>query len=754
MAKSKTYELALKIAGKLDSSLKGACKDADESFSELASSAKAAGEIAQKAFTAAATAAAALATASVTTYTQHQKAANNLAASTGAVGEELEQLQGAMETVYQNNFGEDIQDVADAVSIVNRNLKDIPTDQIASATEAALALRDTFEYQTEESTRAAAAIEKNFGTSAVDAFSLIAAGAQNGLDYSGELLDTVSEYSVHFSKLGFSADSMFGLLQSGADSTAWNLNVVGDAIKEFSIKSIDGSDSTVQAFWKLGYNAQTMMKTFANGGEAANEAFFDVLNTLMDMDDSVKRDAIGVSLFGTMWEDLGTEAMTAMANASTAAYDTQGALEQISAVKYDDLGSQWEGIQRQAESLLVVIGEEMAPYLEEGLGYLSTTILPAVAEGMEEILPKVIEGAEWIWENREAISQIVIAVTAAVGTFMALKKASTAVTAVKSIATIFSAGAKKSGVLSTAVKLLGGKFTIIAAVIAALVAACILLYKNWDKVCDWAKKWSAEMQKVGDSINASMAKAWKNISTSAVKAWKAISTSVAKAVSNLVSSFQTKFPLMAAFVSGWWQSIKAAWGNIKAIFENIISFVKNVFSGNWEAAWDNIVNIFGNVFGLIVNLAKAPINGVISAINWIIGKVNGISISLPDWDILGEWAGRTLGFSIPEIPELAVGGVATSATLAMIGEGSEPEAVLPLSRLAALLDEWTGKSAPRGSTVGDGDGMQIVFAPVLNFYGPASREDVEEATRLSFEEFKKMYKRMESEKKRRQFSPA
>lgn len=733
MAKGKAYEFALRIAGKVDSSLNKACKDGSAAIAELEKSAQVAGEVATAAFTAAATAAAALATASVTTYTQHQKAANNLAASTGAVGDELESLHGAMETIYQDNFGEDIQDVADAVSVVNRNLGDMPTDQIVETTEAALALRDAFDYQTEETTRAAAAIEKNFGTSALDAFSLIAAGAQNGLDYSGELLDTINEYSSQFSKLGFTADGMFGLLQSGADSTAWNLDKVGDAIKEFSIRSIDGSDTTIEAFKDLGYNAETMMATFATGGEAANQAFFDVLNTLMDVDDSVQRDAIGVALFGTMWEDLGTEAMEAMANASTAAYDTQGALEQINAVQYNDLETKLQGVQRQFEGILLVIGEQLAPYLEEGLEYLSTTILPGIAASLEEILPKVMEAAEWIWENREAISEIVIALTAAVVTFQALQKAATVVSAFKNLATIFTTTAKSGGVMSTVIKALGGKFVLIAALIAAVVAAGVWLYRNWDTVIAWAKKLGAQVTKV----------------------WNNIKSAVVKVVSNLVSSFKTNFPLLSSYVTGWWQSIQKAVDNAKAIFNAIISFIKNVFTGNWEGAWQNIVDIFGNVFGLIVNLAKAPINGVISAINWVLEKINGISFNLPDWEILGEWAGRTLGFNFPLIPMLAEGGIATSATLAMIGEGSEPEAVLPLSKLAALLDGWTRKPRPGGGGAGTlGDGEQIVFSPIFNFYGPASREDVEEATRLSFEEFKRMYKRLKKEENRKQFSPA
>ena len=68
---------------------------------------------------------------------------------------------------------------------------------------------------------------------------LIAAGAQNGLDYSGELLDSISEYSVQFAKVGLDADDMFKVFQKGAESGAFNLDKVGDAVKEFSIRAIE-----------------------------------------------------------------------------------------------------------------------------------------------------------------------------------------------------------------------------------------------------------------------------------------------------------------------------------------------------------------------------------------------------------------------------------------------------------------------------------------------------------------------------------
>lgn len=489
MAKGKAYELAIKIAGRVDSSLKKACLDADENLGQLAKTAEKIGKAAKVAAGVTAAAATAVGVAAVKSYTEHEQAVNSMAAATGAAGEELDNLQGAMEAVYKNNFGENLQDAADAVATVDRNLKNISPDEIQEATEAALALRDTFEYGVEESTRAAAAITKNFGGSAKEAFSLIAAGAQNGLDYSGELIDTINEYSSQFSKLGFTADGMFQLLQSGADSTAWNLDKVGDAIKEFSIRAIDGSDTTVQAFQDLGYNADAMMETFAGGGEDANKAFFDVLNTLMDMDDQVKRDALGVALFGTMWEDLGAEAMQAMADASTAAYDTKGALDQINSVRYNDLESAMQGVKRQAEGILWTIGEQLEPYILDGLNFLSATVIPNVQTAVEKlggyvksnIIPTIKTAAQWIGENKDMLLTLAGAVATAAGAFVTLRTAGQAAGAIKGIGTVLGTAVKQGGLLKTVVGLLGGKFTIIIAIIAAVAGAFVILWNRSEK---------------------------------------------------------------------------------------------------------------------------------------------------------------------------------------------------------------------------------------------------------------------------------
>lgn len=739
MAKGKTYELALKIAGRVDSSLKKACLDADENLGKLAKTAEKIGKAAKVAAGITAAAATAVGVAAVKSYTEHEQAVNSMAAATGAAGEELEHLQAAMEGAYQNNFGDSLQDTADAVAMVDRNLKNISPDEIQEATEAALALQDTFEYGVEESTRAAAAITKNFGGSAKEAFSLIAAGAQNGLDYSGELIDTINEYSSQFSKLGFTADGMFQLLQSGADSTAWNLDKVGDAIKEFSIRAIDGSDTTVQAFQDLGYNANAMMETFAGGGEDANKAFFDVLNTLMDMDDQVKRDALGVALFGTMWEDLGAEAMQAMADASTAAYDTQGALEQINSVRYNDLESAMQGVKRQAEGILWTIGEQLEPYILDGLNFLSATVIPNVQTAVEKlggyvqsnVIPTIKTAAQWIGENKDMLLTLAGAITTAVGAFMALRTAGQAAGAIKGIGTVLGTAVKQGGLLKTVVGLLGGQFTVIIAIIAAVAGAFVILWNRSEQFRNAVMGILGRVQPLLQALGNFASMIWSNLAP-------ALQFVAELILNGLQNAFVTIAPIVE---------------NIMGVLTGLIEFLTGVFSGNWEMAWQGICDIVSNLVQGLVQIVKLPINAIIGAVNSVIGAINNCGFTIPDWvPVLG---GKSFSINLPTIPMLAAGGIATAPTLAMIGEGGEPEAVMPLSKLAALLDEWT-KPKPQGGGGGqeNGDGDRIVWSPVFNFYGNTTKEEAVEAARMSFAEFKKMYKQMKAEERRKKFAPA
>lgn len=323
-----------------------------------------------------------------------QKAMNDYLASTGKSTEETERYQKVLENIYANNYGEDFADIASAMADVDKQLGELDDQSLQSVTESAFALRDTFEYEIPESTRAAKAMMDSFGTDGEKAMALIGKGAQNGLDYSGELLDSISEYSVQFAKLGLDADDMFNIFQKGAESGAWNLDKIGDAVKEMSIRVIDGSDTTKEGFELIGLNADDLAAKFAAGGDSAKEAFGQTIDALASLEDPLAQNTAGVDLFGTMWEDLGPEVMSQLASIGDEAYATAEDMASITDVKYDDLGAVMEELKRNLELLLIPLGELLIPLLSmlaESLLPLLTGVLSPLMEILVAILQPVLE---------------------------------------------------------------------------------------------------------------------------------------------------------------------------------------------------------------------------------------------------------------------------------------------------------------------------------------------------------------------------
>lgn len=290
---------------------------------------------------------------------------NHIAAATNASADEMIRLKSIVEQIYGDNFGDGFDDIAESVSRIKQNIDDLDDADLVTVTESAYALRDVFGASIEESSRAARAIMQNFKVSAAEAFDYMARSAQNGLDYSGELLDSISEYSVQFKKFGFSLDDMFNIMEKGAESGAWKLDTVGDAIKELSIGAIDGSDSTKQGFDLVGLSVDDMAQKFGKGGEAARAAFTETVSALASMTDPIKQDAAGVALFGTMWEDLGKSVVLSMTDISDSAYDAAGAMEDIKDINYNSLSNSLNNVKRQIDLLIQPIGESLIPVLDE-----------------------------------------------------------------------------------------------------------------------------------------------------------------------------------------------------------------------------------------------------------------------------------------------------------------------------------------------------------------------------------------------------
>ena len=654
MAKS-VVETTIELLGKLDPSVQKVMGQAQKAASKTGD---AIGKALSAGFKVGVAAAGAFTTALVKIGTEYQAATGQISAATGATGAELESLQGVMENVYGNNYGDSMADVADAVATVSQQMKGLSDGELQSVTEGAFALRDVFQYDVAESVRAANALVNNFGISGDDAMNLIAAGAQNGLDFSGELLDTISEYSVQFAKVGIDADQMFQIMQAGADSGAWNLDKVGDAIKEMSIRVVDGSDTTAAGFQAVGMDADIMAQKFAAGGESAQQAFQETIQALASMEDPVQQNSAGVKLFGTMWEDLGPEVVAQLASITDEAYAAGDELQNMQEVKYDNLGDALKGLGRQLESELMPLANELTGFFTDVLGQIDFSGLG------------------------DGLMSLISTVTTTLGP------------AVQPLADLFGSifspdtFSGLGGVLNGLQAPLQSLATFLQPIILAFSQMAQNVFPVFVQV---GQTVAGAIGQIFQALSPLMAPL-QQLAVSIFPAISAVVGAVGQAFINLVNVVMPPITGLISF-------LMPAFQGLLTILQNVINFITNIFTANWSAAWQNITNIFGTIWGGIVGLVKGPINAVIGIINSAIGAINSISVTIPDWvPLVG---GQTLGFNIPQIPMLAAGGTIEQPMLAVVGDA--PETIVPhgnTPRNRALLGEAAaGVGASIGGTV-------------------------------------------------------
>lgn len=184
-----------------------------------------------------------------------------------------------------------------------------------------------------------------------------------------------------------------------------------------------------------------------------------------------------------------------------------------------------------------------------------------------------------------------------------------------------------------------------------------------------------------------------------------------------------------------WQKILEFGAGLRECWNGIIEDVNINLVQPWNNFWDAIGGKVSAVWQGIKSAVKSGINSVINFINSGIGKLNNFHVNVPKG--VPGIGGKSFGLNIPKIPTLATGGIATGPTLAEIGEGGEPEAVVPLTKLSNMLN--------------GGVGGGITYSPNIVINGNADKSEISEAMRSSYEEFKEFMDRYTSERRRLAF---
>ena len=220
-----------------------------------------------------------------------------------------------------------------------------------------------------------------------------------------------------------------------------------------------------------------------------------------------------------------------------------------------------------------------------------------------------------------------------------------------------------------------GVITLIIGLIAAIGLA---IATNWDSICE-------TLSGVWDWIYTNVIEPVVNNVKQGIELVKSI-------ISGLISVVQGWFTTLVGILINpfitFKDTVMGVINGIKEFFSGLVQVIKSLFSGDLKGVLNGFKTMFKGVMDALWSIAKAPINLIIGGINALIKGINKVSFKAPDWvPVIG---GKKLGFNIPTIPKLAVGGIVRQPTQAVIGEAGK-EAVLPLDKNTEWMDTLASK---------------------------------------------------------------
>lgn len=545
--------------------------------------------------------------------------------------------------VYAKGVTDSMEEAAGAVRDVWQN-KLVPEDAgdeaIQHVSNKLVALSKTTEASTKEvATAVSTMLKTGMAKSADEAFDIIQRGVEKGVNKADDLLDTFTEYSTQFRKLGIDGDTALGLLSQGLKGGARDADTVADALKELSIRAIDGSKTTAAGYKLLGLDAKSTAADFAAGGDRASGALALVLDKLKAIKDPVKQQAAAVDLFGTKAEDLGAalyklDPKTAVAGLGKLA----GAADKAGDRLENNAGAKLESFKRKAQNALVDTLAKAIPSIEATFGWLqknSSWVTPlAVALGALAVAIGVITAVQWAWNAAQLASPttwIILGIVALIALIVYL--------------------ATKTKFFQTIWEAVWGFLKMIGAWFAGPFKDFFV--NTWNVIWGFFKM---------------------------VGAWFA---------GPFANFFVMLWQKIVAFAKGVWTAIKMYFTFWINIYKTLMSWATTavVWMVSKLTSFVNFIrSIPGKIRGALSSMWDGLKAGFRVAINWVISKWNSLSFSIPSFSVLGHtFGGGTIG--VPKIPQLADGGIVRASaggSLVNVAEGGEDEVVAPLSALPAL----------------------------------------------------------------------
>ena len=297
----------------------------------------------------------------------------------------------------------------------------------------------------------------------------------------------------------------------------------------------DGSKTMTEAFDKLGVSIKD-----SNGDLRDSDSVWqDVVKSLGSMENETERDAIAMQLMGKsaaqlnpLIEDQGEtyKNLTDTLKKYDLDFVDQETLD--GANEFNDALDTMKAIGTVAIS---TIGSQLAAYL---------------APALEKVVDWVGKLAQWLStlspEVLTIIGVIAGVVAAIAPVLIILGKLATGISSILNLANMLGVG----------IGALASPIGIAIAVIGALIAIGVLLYKNWDTIKAYAASLKASLISTWNNIKTSVTNTVNNIKSTLSNAWANIKNTATTMWNNIKTAITTPITNAYNTVKGWIQKLK------------------------------------------------------------------------------------------------------------------------------------------------------------------------------------------------------
>lgn len=547
-------------------------------------------------------------------------AANDkLAAQLGLMPEHSKRIGKVAGELYAGAYGGSIEEVNTAIGAVMTSMKGMRTasnSDIKSMTATALDFATAFDVDVQRSVDVAGRLlSTGLAKDGKEAFDLLTAASQRvPANLREDILDATDEYGQFFAGIGMNGQQAFATLVDASSKGMFGIDKIGDAVKEFTILSTDGSQSTKDAFKAIGLNAKTMQNSILAGGDSAAGATQKIIDGLLSIKDPGKQAQTALSLFGTPIEDLNVkdipEFLKALQGGSHSMNGFADSAAEMGTTLNDNAATNLTSFKRQGEQAIVgFLGGVAIPTIEKAAEWFAYTLGPAIS-GIADTLsvtlvPALQKSVEFIQANQGPIkviagiiaaifiphliklaTQYTITTARAIWAWTTQKAqaiagaASTAVAAARVVASwvVMGAQAMARGAMMAAAWLLA--LGPIAIVIAAVAGVVVLVIKYWDQI-------------------------------------KAAIATAAKALWGIIKgAFGLIKTVITTYVGMWVAVIRGAWNTIKAVVSGAVNGVLGVIKGVGK-----VVGIVRGFFADAVSAVSGKFGEIISLVTGLPGRI-------------------------------------------------------------------------------------------------------------------------------------